>query len=106
MMQLPGAKTILILFIQLSVLLCSCLGVMAQSPSMTAPQTGPDFTKEHQLLQQGKYNKAIARELGIAYYKKSDYVQAAHSLQHALQEDPQDNEATQLLGLSYYLSGK
>ena len=122
MLQLHDAKTILALFIQFSVLLCSCPGVKGQRPSTTAPQTGPDFTKEHQLVQQGKYNEAIAelqqlasehpdskgisRELGIVYYKKSDYVQAAHSLHQAIQEDPQDNEAIQLLGLSYYLSGK
>src|SRR5215469_15650995 len=106
MMRLAGAKTILVLLIPFFVLLCSCLGVKGQSPRTTTRQTSPDFTKEHQLLQQGKYDEAIAelqnlasehpdskgiyRELGIAYYKKNDYVQAVHSLQQALQEDPQD----------------
>jgi tetratricopeptide (TPR) repeat protein len=75
-----------------------------------------------QLLQQGKYDEAIAqlqrlasehpglpglsRELGLAYYKKSDYLHAIGSLQQSLKEDPADNESTQLLGLSYYLSGR
>jgi len=105
--------------------LCLCAPLQAQG-SLSQPtvpaQSNSDFSKERELLQQGKYDQAIAqlqqlasehpeirgvaRELGIAYYKKSDYFRAAQSLQQALQEDPKDNEATQLLGLSYYLSGK
>ena len=70
---------------------------------------------------QGKYNDAIgelqqlsvaqpglkglAHEFGAAYYKKGDYIQAINFLKKALQEDSQDNESTQLLGISYYLSG-
>src|SRR5947207_6928211 len=42
----------------------------------------------------------------MAYYKKGYYPHAIDSLKQALQQDPQDNESTQLLGLSYYLSGK
>jgi tetratricopeptide (TPR) repeat protein len=93
------------------------------APQATAAgQQAPDFTKPRQLLQQGKYDEAIAeleqiaadhpdakgisRELGVAYYKKSEYLRAARYLKTALNEDPADNEATQLLGLSYYLSGK
>src|SRR5204863_7551250 len=80
------------------------------------------FAHARQLLNQGKYDEAIAElqqlasshpetkglshELGIAYYRKGDYVHAIESLKQALQSDPADNEATQLLGLSYYLSGK
>lgn len=104
------------------------LGVRLPAIAQNAPtlqpsaQSTPDFANARQLLQQGKYDQAIAelqqlasdhpgmkglsRELGIAYYKKSDYFRAAQLLQQALQEDPQDNESTQLLGLSYYLSGK
>src|SRR5579864_1325933 len=115
----------LVLVHSVSCALCLCAPLQAQSSSSqpTVPaQSNSDFTKERELLQQGKYDEAIAqlqqlasdhpgikgipRELGIAYYKKSDYVHAAQSLQQALQQDPQDNEATQLLGLSYYLSGK
>jgi tetratricopeptide (TPR) repeat protein len=109
----------------ISCALCLCAPLQAQS-SLSQPavpaQPNSDFTKERELLQQGKYDEAIAelqqlasehpeirgvaRELGIAYYKKSDYFRAAQSLQQALQEDSKDTEATQLLGLSYYLSGK
>ena len=97
-------------------------------PQITAPgvQAAPnapnsEFAHARQLLQQGKYDEAIAElqgissanpgmkgvahELGMAYFKKNDYPQATESFKKALQEEPQDNEATQLLGLSYYLGG-
>jgi tetratricopeptide (TPR) repeat protein len=50
--------------------------------------------------------KGLARELGITYYKKSDYLKATASFKKALEEDPGDNEAVQLMGLSYYLAGR
>jgi tetratricopeptide (TPR) repeat protein len=72
-------------------------------------------------MQQGKVDDAIAElegleasapntkgidlELGTAYYKKSDYVKAIRSLKTAVATDPTNSEATQLLGLSYYLNG-
>ena len=74
------------------------------------------------LSQQGKFDEAIAmlealalkdpelkglaHELGVTYYKKNDYLKAAASFKKALEEDPGDNEAVQLMGLSYYLSGR
>ena len=48
----------------------------------------------------------MAHELGLAYYKKADYQRAIASLSDAIKENANDSEATQLLGLSYYLSGK
>jgi tetratricopeptide (TPR) repeat protein len=72
-------------------------------------------------MQQGKVDDAIAElqtlesvhpavsgldlELGIAYYKKSDYVKAIASLKKTVAAEPNNQEATQLLGLSYYLNG-
>jgi tetratricopeptide (TPR) repeat protein len=50
--------------------------------------------------------KGLAHQWGVAYYKKGSYSQAVLFLQQALQEDADDKEATQLLGLSYYFSGK
>src|SRR5437870_13340975 len=50
--------------------------------------------------------KGVAHQLGLAYYKKSEFVQAASYLKRALGENPDDKEAIQLLGLSYYLTGK
>jgi len=107
----------------------SSLGV-AQQPSVsntpaqqTTPSlsTRPDFAHARSLMQQGKIDDAIAEleaiqasspqtmgldlELGIAYYKKSDYVKAVEFLKKAVVADPANNEAAQLLGLSYYLNG-
>lgn len=87
-----------------------------------AVQVAADYEKARQLLQQGKFDDALAllhqletqspppiglpHELGVAYYKRGDYLNAIASLKKAQQENPSDNEATQLLGLSYYLAGK
>ena len=80
-----------------------------------------EFSHARQLLDQGKYDEAIselqqlstssnpkglAHELGMAYYKKGDYFRAADSFKKALQRDAGDNESIQMLGISYYLSGK
>ena len=111
-------------------LLAVILGcVLASAQSVSPGATGgpevssvTQFARARQLLQQGKYDEAIAElqqisssqpgtkgldhELGTAYYRKGDYVHAVEFLKKALQSDPADNEGTQLLGLSYYLSGK
>jgi tetratricopeptide (TPR) repeat protein len=50
--------------------------------------------------------KGLAHELGVTYYKKGDYIRAIESFKKALQQDAHDNESTQLLGISYYLSGR
>jgi tetratricopeptide (TPR) repeat protein len=73
-------------------------------------------------MQQGKFEEAITElqqiqsryptakgvdhELGVAYYKKADYIKAIKSLKIAVAADEDDKEAAQLLGLSYYLSGQ
>jgi len=80
------------------------------------------FDEARRLSEQGKYEDAIdelqalarrtpppaglAHELGAAYYKKGDYLKAAEWLKQAVTEDFKDNEAVQLLGLSYYLAGR
>ncbi|HEV7220296.1 MAG: tetratricopeptide repeat protein [Terriglobales bacterium] len=99
----------------------------AQNPSNTLPEAKAGshaevFAHASQLLGQGKYDDAIAElqrlsvaqpelkglthELGIAYYKKGDYTRAIRSFKQTLQQNSADSEATQLLGMSYYLSGK
>src|SRR6266436_5904954 len=50
--------------------------------------------------------KGVAHELGVAYYKKADYLKAVESFKKALEENPGDNEAVQLMGISYYLAGR
>jgi tetratricopeptide (TPR) repeat protein len=80
------------------------------------------FAEPRRLLQQGKFDESLAllldlqsqhpgmkdleHEIGTAYYKKGDFLNAAAHLKKALDEDPSDSEATQLLGISFYLSGK
>ena len=49
--------------------------------------------------------KGLALELGTAFYKKSDFPRAIEYLKKATAADPANGEATQLLGLSYYLGG-
>jgi len=84
----------------------------------------PDTTiaEARRLSQQGKFDEAIGQlealsakqpdskglwhELGIVYYKKSDYPRAIENFQKALRENANDNEATQLMGISYYLAGR
>jgi tetratricopeptide (TPR) repeat protein len=82
----------------------------------------PTFAEPRRLSEQGKFDEAIgklealalkepelkglAHELGVTYYRKSDYLKAVASFKKALDEDPGDNEAVQLMGLSYYLAGR
>jgi tetratricopeptide (TPR) repeat protein len=116
-------------------MLAVCAVLQAQSrPLQDAPEQEPavqggssaprdgSFEQATRLMQQGKNDEALAvldgiaateparrgvvRQIGIAYYRKSDFVKAAASFKKALEEDPSDNEATQLLGLSYYLAGR
>src|SRR5690349_4199126 len=72
-------------------------------------EKGAEFAPARELLKQGKYDQAIAElrqlssshpamegvshELGVAYYKKSDYIAAAEQFRQALEKDPHDSEA-------------
>src|SRR5216683_5680623 len=82
----------------------------------------PAFDEARRLSKQGKFDEAIrqlevlarnqpdlkgvAHELGVACYKKADYLKAVASFKKALEENPGDNEAVQLMGISYYLAGR
>ena len=92
------------------------------SQAASTAETNADFVEARRLAQQGKYDEAIdklqalaaqtpkpagvSHELGLAYYKKADYLKAAEYLKQATAENPDDKEAVQLLGLSYYLAGR
>ena len=114
-------------WIAVALLASALAGAQSQSvPTLPATpqasQPNPDFAAAQTLLQQGKYDEAIAQlqatgaknpglkglshELGTAYYKKGDYIKAIESFKSALAEEPDNKEAVQLLGLSYYLSGR
>src|SRR5260370_15488221 len=116
-------------------LLSACAALQAQAHSLSdalkqdstppaalsAPRDG-SFEQATGLMQQGKNDEALAllesiaaaeparrgvlRQIGIANYRKGDFVKAAASLKKALDEDPRDDEAVQLMGLSYYLAGR
>jgi tetratricopeptide (TPR) repeat protein len=99
-----------------------------QAQAIEAPKPkqtlSPDSTlsEARRLSQLGKFDEAIAKlealalkdlelkglahELGVTYYKKGDYLKATASFKKALEENPGDNEAIQLMGLSYYLAGR
>jgi tetratricopeptide (TPR) repeat protein len=96
--------------------------VAAQGQAIDVPKPKETLSDARRLSEQGKFDEAIAKieslalkdpelkglahELGVTYYKKSDYLKAVASFKKALEEDPGDNEAVQLMGLSYYLSGR
>lgn len=107
------------------------LAVFAQTvepsqPARPAPDattaSASDFAASRRLLQQGKYDAALAElqrlakidpnmkglnhELGIAYYKSNTYIKAIEALKKATREDSDDKEAIQLLGLANYLAGR
>ena len=93
----------------------------AAPPTQAASSVASEFAAARKLEQAGKLSEAIeelhalearepsakglALELGTAYYKKNDFPKAIAYLKSATAEDPSSGEATQLLGLSYYLGG-
>ncbi len=106
----------------LAALCLTLVAILLSVAGASAQQPDSPFAASRRLLEQGKFDEAIdslnalaktspelkdlSRELGIAYYRKGDYLNAVASLQKALKENPEDGEATQLTGLSFYLAGK
>jgi tetratricopeptide (TPR) repeat protein len=105
-----------------------CASGFAQQSAPASPSAqvsvsplADDLTSAHKLMKEGKFDEAIGDlqslqashpeakgldlELGTAYYKKSDFPKALDYLKKASLADPNNGEATQLLGLSYYLGG-
>ena len=104
-------------------ILFSRLQSPASAQSSPPAQPSPRSIEEvHRLTDQGKFDDALAslteisksdpaaknlaHEFGVIYYRKGDYLNAISSFARAIAENPNDNEATQLTGLSLYLSGK
>ncbi len=85
-------------------------------------EAGPRYALAHKLMQQGKFADAVAEleklkqddpppaglphELGIAYYRKGDFYNAVKSFEQAVKDNPKDQEAIQMTGLSVDLAGK
>jgi tetratricopeptide (TPR) repeat protein len=98
-------------------------GLVMPRVSITLAQNQTDaLATARSLLQQGKNGDAIAllksvaatqpmlkgvnHELGVAYYREGEYLEASEYLQNAWNENKNDRDAAQLLGLSYYFSGR
>jgi tetratricopeptide (TPR) repeat protein len=120
-----NSHTRLTLTIVSALLLCPSTlfaqGPVKPTPHVEDPAITLKYAEERKLEQQGKFDAAIAalqaleastppkglaHEYGVVYYKKGDYESAAKYLTKAIAETPDDNEATQLLGLSNYLLGR
>lgn len=106
--------------------LVSAAATHAQSsPKLSSPSSTPlpaNFDSVHRLTEQGKFEEALAilselskatpppqhlaREYGITYYRKGDYLNAVTWLKRATGENADDRESIQLTGLSLYLAGK
>jgi tetratricopeptide (TPR) repeat protein len=96
--------------------------VPAQQGAAASAPKNDTLSQATRLMQQGKSDEALAllesivaaepsrrgvtRQIGLANYRKGDYAKAATAFKKALEEDPSDNEAVQLMGLSYYLAGR
>lgn len=86
-----------------------------------APSAPSEFAHARKLMQDGKLDEAIAElqalesgnptmkglalEMGTAYYRKNDFLQAIEYLKKANSADPGDEEAVQMLGLAYFRGG-
>jgi len=93
----------------------------APAPTPAWSSDASPFAESRKLLQQGRVDDAIAAlqrieaqgagakgldlELGTAYYRKSDFPKAIQYLKKATAEDTGNEEAVQLLGMSYYAGG-
>ena len=121
-----------ILLFSVTILAAAAVPARQSSPPQSSRPTSPPennsspasgaFEQPRRLLQQGKYDaalaalhdieaqhpvtKGLAHELGIANYKKGDYLNAITYLKKAREENADDAEAEQLLGLSFYLAGR
>ena len=96
----------------------------AKPPVPATGQTSEadQFKAAHDMLERGDVNRAmealkalqaanpglkgVNHDLGIGYYRQGDYLKASVYLEKAVAEDANDKEATQLLGLAYYYTGK
>ena len=99
-----------------------CMFMLSLVANLLAQQEDQALATARSLIQENKYQEAIvhlkdlaashpgtkgiSHELGTAYYYQADYFEAAAYLEEALRESSEDRDAAQLLGLSYYFSGK
>ena len=107
------------------VVLAASLVPAQEQPSSSASRNqvgGEELPQVEALIHAGKVDDARAklqqflavhpdslraqRDRGLIAYAQSDYAAAIPDLQNAVRRDPNDREATQLLGLAYYIFGR
>ena len=90
--------------------------MLAQTPS------SPEVTEAARLIKENKLDDAIQKlsalrnenpepqdvehQLGLAYYRRGDFLPAQNAFAKAMEQNPQDRESIQLRGLSLYQLGK
>ena len=100
----------------------SLLVVLGAATANAQKQDRDALSAARALVQQGRNDEAISllkraaashpelkgvnHELGVAYYREQEYLEAANYLEQAWHENANDRDAAQLLGLSYYFSGR
>ena len=115
-------KLILLLIFALPVHAAQDAGSEKRSDPLPPPAVSPELSQAHSLMEQGKYQEALqtlkkielhssnasglAHDLGVTYYHLGNFADAVPALQHALVESPDDHEAEQLLGISFFQLGK
>ncbi len=95
-------------------LACNTIAVAQQTDDALAAarsllqqhKTAEAISQLKELAAMSPYLRGVNHELGVAYYREGDYLQAAEFLQNAWAENPNDRDAVQLLGLSLYSSGR
>lgn len=108
-------------FCLLSALVCPAQQAAPADAPRSQAASGSELAEPRKLMEQGRIEEAITQleqiqsqnpaakglhlELGTAYYKKSDFPKAIDYLTKASAEDPKNEEAVQLLGMSYFAGG-
>lgn len=108
-------------FCLLSALVCPAQQPAPADAPRSQASSGSELAEPRKLMEQGRIEEAITLleqiqsqnpaakgldlELGTAYYKKSDFPKAIDYLTKASAEDPKNEEAVQLLGMSYFAGG-
>jgi tetratricopeptide (TPR) repeat protein len=101
------------------------LGLLVLPPAAIAAAEEPQndgLSAARSLLERGRNREAISllkdvlasqpelkgvnHDLGVAYYREGEYLEAARYLDQAWKENAEDHDAAQLLGLSNYFSGR
>jgi tetratricopeptide (TPR) repeat protein len=117
-------------FLRISAALATLLGALVSSGeasfallhSPATQSSKENLNRAESLISEGKLDEAIAlldeqaqkdskfpgleAQLGKAYYTKRNFQQAVTHLKRAVEQQPENGESAQLLGLSYYSLGQ